>query len=321
MDLASIEVASDSHARRVAALRGFMEGHRNVAGRTELLALGLSPTQIRSWIEIERLIRLFRGVYSLGRDVESRESCWRAGLLLGGPGAALTGRSALEYWGAIQLRTAVPDMIEVATTVDRSAVHVGRSPALAHTRVRVLRRRLEPGDVRTSDGLELVRPPLALSDFAARAPEREVRFAFLELCRLRLFRAADVPFCFDRVTRRRGASKVKPLLGSWVKELNRTRSAFEGSFLLDWAQRRFVMPEVNVKVGGLEVDFLWREKRFVLELDGKAFHSDPIARRRDAEKTRSLEGQGFTVIRVTWKEYSADPEGVIARIARELGLV
>ncbi len=185
----------------------------------------------------------------------------------------------------------------------------------------MVQRQFEPGDVRLRDGLEILRPTLALIDFAVNAPETEVRFAFLELCRLGYFNERDVEFCIRRAVGRRGSSKLKPLLGLWVTELERIRSVLEGLFLLAWVEAHEEMPEVNVKVHGFEVDLLWRKQGVVLELDGDAFHSDPIARKRDLRKQRFLESKGLRVIRVTWKEFMADPAGVVRRIARELGLI
>jgi hypothetical protein len=244
----------------------------------------------------------------------------RAGLLVAGPGSALTGRAALETWGAIKPRGEIPLEIEVATRTDRDGIHRGLSPRLRNTLVRVVQRRFDPGDVRKRDGLEVLRATLALIDFAVNAPEIEVRYAFLELCRLGYFTEKDLSFCVRRAVGRRGASKLKPLLGLWVPELERIRSVLEGLFLLAWVELNLDMPEVNVKIHGREVDCLWRRQRVVLELDGDAFHTDPVARKRDLEKQRFLESKGWRVIRVTWKEFMADPVGVINRIARELGL-
>lgn len=107
----------------------------------------------------------------------------------------------------------------------------------------------------------------------------------------------------------------------WVPELNRIRSVFEGLFLLAWMERGFPLPEVNRKVFGREVDFFWEKMGIVLELDGAAFHSGQIARGLDLEKTRFLESQGLKVIRISWKQFMANPVGVIDRIARELGVL
>ncbi len=157
-------------------------------------------------------------------------------------------------------------------------------------------------------------------DFAASASTREVRFAFLEACRLGLFDRRDVEYCFRRISGRRGAAKLKPLLPSWVPELKRTRSVLEGLFLLAWAERGLKMPRVNEKVFGREVDGFWPDEKLVLELDGGAFHSDPISRQRDLEKTRYLIGKGLRVVRVTYREFEADPDRVVDHVASQLEL-
>lgn len=301
-------------------LRRFMAMRRFVASRQELLHEGFSGSRIKNWIRSKRLVRLFQGVYSFGRDIETRESAWGAALLIAGPDAALTGRSALELWGAVKPRRTIPSEIRVTTPAERRGTHRGLSPALKNTLVRVVKRPFQPGDVRRKDGLPVLRPPLALIEFAGSASKSDVTFAFLELCRLRLFGKSDVAFCFSRMVNRPGALRLKPLLGLWAPELNRIRSVFEGLFLLAWLKRGLRMPKVNVKVFGWEVDFFWPWAGVLLELDGDAFHSDPIARARDLEKTRFLESKGLRVIRITWKEFMADPEGVVERIAREIGL-
>ncbi len=303
------------------ALYRHMAKHDFVAGRAELLQQGFSPHRLRSWRRSGRLVKSFRGVYSYGLDVQTRKAALRAGLIAAGPGSVLTGRTALETWGAIRIRQEIPRVIEVANESDRATDRWGLSPVLKNTRVRLVRRKFEPGDVRRRDDLNLLRAALALVDFAVDATEEDVRFAFLELCRLGLFTERDLEFCIRRSLGRRGVSKLKPLLGLWVPELERIRSVLEGLFLLAWVKEGYEMPEVNAKIFGREVDCLWRGKRVVLELDGDAFHTDPIARKLDRDKQRFLESRGFKVIRVSWKEFMADPDGVIRRIARELDLI
>lgn len=65
-------------------LREFMEQRRFVATRAELSGQGFSESLLKSWLRTGRLVPLFRGVYSYGRDVETRESVWRAGLGVAG---------------------------------------------------------------------------------------------------------------------------------------------------------------------------------------------------------------------------------------------
>ena len=317
-----MEVASpipESSTHQLRRLYRFVATRRFVAARAELTAAGFSRSRIDSRVRNGRLIRILRAVYSYGRDVESPEAVRRAALLAVGAGSALIGRSACEAWGMVTPRPGLPIEVEVGVGVGQARTLPGRSPALRHTKVRVARRRFEPGGIRRRHGLALAAPSLALIDFAAGASEREVRFAFLEACRLGLFSEADVVSCFRRMAGRPGAKRLKPCLALWVPDLGRTRSVLEGWFLLTWAERGLPMPRVNARVLGYEVDGYWPEHHLVLELDGDAFHRDPVRRSLDTTKQRVLESSGLTVVRVTYKQFEADPDAAVARVASSLG--
>ena len=78
-------------------------------------------------------------------------------------------------------------------------------------------------------------------------------------------------------------------------------------------------PEVNARLESWEVDFLWREERLVVEVDGYAIHSSPQVFERDRRKTAELQDAGFLVHRVTAKAVQGDPESAVATIARMVG--
>jgi len=160
--------------------------------------------------------------------------------------------------------------------------------------------------------------PRSLIDFAAEADATAVRFAFLEACRLRLFARRDVEYCFRRIEGRRGATRLRPLLALWIPELLRIRSVLEGLFLLAWVALDPRVPLVNVKVCGYEVDCYWPEQGLVVELDGGAFHSDPLARARDAAKDRVLRDAGLRVRRFDYDTVRDAPEPVVHEVKRVL---
>lgn len=297
-----------------------MSSRSFVASRIELLSQGFSGSRIKNWYQRGRLIKVIRGVYSLGRDVESADAAMRAALAFAGPGAVLTGISACQKWGMVTSRFQIPRYIEVAKSSGKARKQTGISPALRKTVVSVIRRQVESTETRIKDGLKLACPALALIDFAVNASDREIRFAFLEACRLRLFKERDLKYCFNRMARRRGAKKLRPYLALWVPELLRIKSVLEGWFLLEWVERTLETPEVNVKAFGYEVDCVWRKLGVVLELDGDAFHSDPAQRMLDLEKQMYLESRGLIVIRVTYAEFAADPGAVIERVIEALKL-
>ena len=193
-----------------------------VAGRSQLIESGFQSSQITSWRRSGRLVPVLQGVYSYGRDIETREAAWKAALVFGGGGSALMGVSACEAWGIVRSTQRIPQRIEVGRPSRKPASPVGVSPALKGTRFRFCSRQLLATDVVSRNGLEVVTPSLALIDLAETASEKEVRFAFLEACRLRLVGSSEVDFCFRRAVGRRGATTFKSLLASWVPELART---------------------------------------------------------------------------------------------------
>jgi len=295
-----------------------MEPRGSVAGRSELVERGFSEAAIDGWIRSGRLVPVLHGVYSFGRDVDTREATWRAALALAGPAAVLTGHSACEAWGIIEAGEAIPERIEVGVPSGQRREIKGRSPALRNTTVEIVRRDFEPGEVVFRDGLAAARPARALTDLAAGASERDLMFAFLEACRLRLFGRPDLDYCLRRIVGRRGARNLRSLLARWVPELGRIRSVLEGMFVLALVEGRLPMPLVNAKVCGYEVDCHWPAQALVVELDGNAFHSDPLARTRDSEKTRRLEANGLKVLRISYSEMEQDPAAVIAQVRSEL---
>jgi len=292
-----------------------------VASRDELIAIGFTPSRIDNWARTGRLVKVVHGVYSYGRDIDSAAAASRAALLAAGPGAALTGQSACASWGLVDAPAGVPPTIEIAVNRGRTRRLATRSPALQGTAVSLARRDILPGDVTARSCLPVVIPALALIEFAARATVRDLRFAFLEACRLGLFTERDVGFCFNRMIRRNGAKKLRPHLELWVPELARIRSGLEGWFLLAWAERGYPMPKVNEKIFGYEVDAYWPEQKTALELDGHSFHADPARKRLDIEKQRHLERHGIGVVRITYGQFAGGPEREVDNMARRLAFV
>jgi very-short-patch-repair endonuclease len=75
-------------------------------------------------------------------------------------------------------------------------------------------------------------------------------------------------------------------------------------------------PETNAWVWDgeklVEVDFLWRRFRLIVEVDGGRYHSTRWRRRQDAAKTAALRAQGWTVLRFADVEINGTPAQVAA---------
>jgi very-short-patch-repair endonuclease len=100
-------------------------------------------------------------------------------------------------------------------------------------------------------------------------------------------------------------------------DLALTRSELERMFLATCRRHKLPEPEVNVRLGRYEVDFLWRDARLVVELDGYEFHSTREAFERDRARDADLQSRSFRVLRFTWRQVRDSPKEV-ARTVREL---
>lgn len=308
--------SSTSQLRR---LYRFMAARDFVANRHELVEAGFECTRIDNWLRNGRLVKVARSVYSYGRDIEGPAAIRRTALLLAGPGAALVGGTACEALEIVKPGSVSRSTFEIGSPVGQAREFKGCSPALRDMTFKVSRRDLGPDDLLKVGGLSVARAALALVDFATCASETQIRFAFLEACRLRHFDKHDLEYCYTRLVHRRGVTRLRPYLLLWVPELRRIKSVLEGWFLLVWVTRGYPMPKVNVKIQGFEVDDYWPERNYALELDGDAFHSDPAQKMLDLEKQRVLESHGLTVNRLTYRVFAADPVGQVDRIAHDLG--
>jgi very-short-patch-repair endonuclease len=85
-------------------------------------------------------------------------------------------------------------------------------------------------------------------------------------------------------------------------ERGRTRSELEDLFLSLCRRHGLPEPEVNTKIEGVEVDFLWREQRLVVETDGYRFHSGRIAFEDDRRRDLHLRTHGLEVMRVSYEQ-------------------
>lgn len=78
-------------------------------------------------------------------------------------------------------------------------------------------------------------------------------------------------------------------------------------------------PEVNVRTVGIEVDFLWRRHRLIVETDGREYHETPVAFGRDRERDERLTVLGYRVVRFTYRRIVRHPAAIAATLRALLG--
>lgn len=93
-----------------------------------------------------------------------------------------------------------------------------------------------------------------------------------------------------------------------------TRSAAERLFAKLLRQAGITGWKANQKVLGWEVDFLFRDAKVVVEIDGFAYHTDPEAFRRDRIKQNTLVRGGYQVLRYTWIDLNESADRVLAEV-------
>jgi very-short-patch-repair endonuclease len=123
----------------------------------------------------------------------------------------------------------------------------------------------------------------------------------------------------ERNPGKRGAARLRSVL-DLPGGPQRTRSPGEVAMLKLLHNAGITGFKTNTKIHGYEVDFLWRDLGFAVEVDGYDGHSGRHAFERDRLMWARLQAKGIQVMPVTGRQIRQDAEGVAARIREALAL-
>jgi hypothetical protein len=282
-----------------------------VVARRQLLGLGLDPNSIQYRLDVGRLHRVHRGIYSVGHRLVSASGICLAAVLACGPDAVLSHRSGAWLWA---LRS--DDRPRVDVTIPRYLP--GRPGIQCHVAA-------VPEDERTvKDGIPVTTVPRTLLDLAAVLRPHQLERAIEQAEVLRLTDTLSLPAVLQRYPGRRGSARLRKLIAEGQVGAAVTRSKLERRFLAFVAETGLPRPEVNawLHVAGdwIEVDCVWRAERLALELDSRAVHETPAAFESDRARDRRLQVAGWRPIRVTWRQLHHDPRAVEMDLRALLGL-
>ena len=101
-------------------------------------------------------------------------------------------------------------------------------------------------------------------------------------------------------------------------EGRRARSDLEEDFFALVDLHRLPLPETNVKLGRWEVDFLWRERRLVVEIDSFAYHHGSVSFHDDHDRDLDLRRLGFAVLHYSERQLEDEPDRIAADVATAL---
>jgi very-short-patch-repair endonuclease len=207
-----------------------------------------------------------------------------AAVLACGDGAVLSHGSAAVHWGLLR-PLAGPIEISIPT-------HNGRRRRAG---IRLHRRAgLVAADVTSHRGIPVTTPGRTVADLPGALS-------------LRLARRA-----------RRQAEVFGLPLGPQHRS-DGTRSDLERDFLRLCRRHALPLPEVNVRVGRWTVDFLWPDRRFVVETDSYLYHRGKVAFDDDHERDLGLRGLGYDVLRLSERQVAEGAEHLAALLAEALG--
>jgi very-short-patch-repair endonuclease len=262
----------------------------------QLRRLGCSQDSVKRRVAAGHLHRMHRGVYALGHPALSPEGRWLAAVLaLGrGPhgggnvlehwGAAVSHRSALSLWNLLPANQAPCDVIVGGDggRARRAGIRVHRSLSLA------------PREVTLHRGIPVTTPERTIADLRqAVSADRAGAISGREL--RKAIRQANVIGL--------------PIGGEDAAD--RTRSDLERDFLRICRRHRLPRPEVNVRIGPYLVDFLWRERRFVVETDSYLYHRGKVAFQDDRSIDLGLMRLGYEVLRLSELQIDEESDRVV----------
>ena len=290
--------------QREARLHALAAGQHGVVGYTQLRSLGFSGAGVRQRVATDRLHALHRGVYALGRRDLPAKGRWMAAVLACGAGSLLSHVSAAVLRSLISSSQAAVD------------VTILRRNGLARPGIRVHRSTcLMPADRALVDGIPCTSVARTLLDLAGVVPPRVLERACDQAEVLRLLDWAAMEDLLSRARGHAGVRKLRAVLETGHVGRDITRTELEQRFLPLCRGADLPPPEVNAWMAlareEMQVDFLWRRHRVIVEVDGFATHRTRQAFQRDRRRDQLLTLAGWRVIRFTWDDVTKDPARVI----------
>jgi very-short-patch-repair endonuclease len=204
-----------------------------------------------------------------------------AAVLACGEGAVLSHRSAAMHWGMLN-----PAKGPVDVTVPSDGGRTRREGLRVHRS-----KRLAPKAVTIRRSIPVTTPARTILDLrrVLERSELERLIAQAEVLRLPIGR-----------------------LPGFLHEP--TRSELERRFLLLCRRHGIPKPDVNVRIGPYEVDFLWSDRHLAVETDGWDTHRTRSAFEADRARDVELKARGYDVARFTYRQVWHDGGLVVQRL-------
>jgi Protein of unknown function (DUF559) len=294
-----------------AAMAALAARQHAVFGLAQLRALGLETKAAQKRAGDARLHRIHQGVYSLiPASLLRREGRYMAAVLACGPGALLSHQSAAVLHGLLRYGPARVDV----TIPGRS----GRArPGIAVHRSTTLK----AADKTRVENIPITTVTRTLCDIAGVVPRRLLERAFDqgEIMGVLDLRAVEEQLVCHPT--RPGAKEVRSILAEHYIGETLTESELEEAMLALSRRVGLPPPEVNkwIDLGDgepmIRADFVWREQRLIVEVDGFRFHRTRQRFEADRRRDQRAMTAGWRVLRTTANQVKRRPGELHATVA------
>ncbi|MGN7781345.1 DUF559 domain-containing protein [Mycolicibacterium sp. 22603] len=262
---------------------------------------GLGQAAVDYRVRTGQWRRCAKGVYFADDRAFTDRARIRAGIWAYGDQAVGSGLTA-AWWQ--RLTQFAPDVVEVTVPRDRRLRF--------HPGTRLRRRDLDPREIVESDHLRVTALPLTVVEAAVR------RRGGAGLMDSALQRHVDLRALWKAHLNnkgRHGSPAARILLRAAE---DGTRSAAERLLGRLLRSAGITGWKANHPVAGYKGDYVFVDRKLILETDGWAFHSDADDFNNDRVRQNALILAGYLVLRFTWLDLTEYPDRVIAQVQRAL---
>jgi very-short-patch-repair endonuclease len=283
------------------------EEQHGVISLAQLGMMGLTTPAVQQRAETGRLHRVYQGVYAVGYPLLERKGHWMAAVLACGPEAVLSHRSAAALWGLGSWGRAKIDVT--------AAGRRGRSPSGIDSH---RHDHLRHQDKTVVQGIPCTTVARTLLDLAGVVRIGELRNAIAQAEILRVFDLTSRRVVIGRSRGRRGVARLRLAIDEHDPGSERANPGLERTFLAICRRANLPAPQVNVPVDlpdrQIVADFLWRDRRLIVETDDRRSHQTASAFERDRRRDQQLTLAGWRVIRCTWRQVTDEPEALMGTL-------
>jgi len=251
-------------------------------------------SSLSRWVHQGRLARVMRGVYA-HPDLPQKDRIRAA--LVAIPGAVIADDTALAL---ASQRNPQIDTIQVCTPTRRVL-----QKGYRFTRRVIPREQVEPNG--------LMSPTLAAVDVCDKNP-----FWLDELARLGAATCDDYQLLLSEHSHRRGNPArrkhiARTSTNPWAKSERGYHDLFDLHKIKGWVANQ------TLHCGGATYipDIMFRKEKLIVEIDGRDYHTDPVAFENDRLRNNDLVSAGWTILHFTW-QMLADPDRIIATLTATL---